>query len=280
MKKVLFVLKTEWGEMLRQSKLFLIIFFIVVLYEGYFAPMSEICVKTEAFIQPFEPFIYLCTKQTNIVLVPIIFIFLLSRFPFCKQQYFQMLRTGKKEWLVGEILFLVTASLVLLFIIFGGSVILLADRLAFTESWGSFMIELGESHPEIYNENSHLFLDASTIAHGKPLAVFLYTFGSMWSYLVLMGVLMLFGGMIRKTFALMISALVITALGGASAYFGGSLQWLMPLVHIRFDLHFNSIFAAVNFPLWGSFIYLLGLLVSVTVLCVLSLRNMEIGEAL
>lgn len=280
MKKVLFVLRTEWGELLRQSKLFLILFFIIVMYEGYFAPMSAVCKEADAFIGPFEPFIYLCTKQTNIVLMPIIFIFLLSRFPFCKQQYFQMLRTGKKEWLIGELLFLVTASLAMLLVIFGGSMLLLADRLAFTDGWGSFMIELGKTHPELYMENIYLFLDAAVITHGKPIMVFMYTFGYMWGYLVLMGMLMLFGGMIRKNFALLISALVLTAIGGTAVYFGSSLQWVMPLVHIRFDLHFNSIFSGENFPLWGSLVYLFALLILVGVVCAVSLRNMEIGGSM
>ena len=140
------------------------------------------------------------------------------------------------------------------------------------------MTQMREQFPELYGNDPLLFLDSSIIAHGIPHQVLFYSFSMMWLYLIMIGILMLFGAIIGKQTLTMIAGTAVTVVGGSAIYFGGNFKWLFPLAHIEFGLHYNSFFSDINFPLWGSVLYLLLLTVGLLVLCRQYLKTMQIGE--
>lgn len=280
MKKSFVVLKTEFSHILRQSKTLLLLFFIVMLYETVLSSMKTICAATQFSLQPFEPFILLCTRSTNIILVPLIYLILLGGFPRCKTMYFQIVRTGKRQWFWGEFAFIALSSFTLTFILFIASVLFLFGCIESSGGWSDFMKITNYSFPEIYERNKLLFLDAAIIAHGSPGKVMLYTFGMMWLYLIVTGVCVLFGTIIGKRFWSVIICMAMTVIGGLAIYFSGGLRWIFPLVHVEYGLHFNSLFSQVYFPIWGSILYLVLLLAGLIVLCCFSLKKMRIGDEL
>lgn len=278
MKKSLFVFKTEFLQTVRQTRVLLILFFLVVLYESIFSHMFEVCAETQFSLHWSEPFILLCTRSTNVILLPLIYLFLLSGFPFCKTQYFQMIRTWKQHWFLGECLFIAVSAFMLTFILLAGSVLFLSGHIGMTNQWSDFMTQMRVNYPETYNEDRLLFLDASILAHGKPVPVLLYTFGMMWLYLVLIGIGMLLGTIAGKRILAMIVNTSVTVIGGTAIFFGGTtIQWLFPLVHAEFGLHYDSLFSTVYFPLWGSVLYFLLLLIGLIVLCQFGMKRMQIG---
>lgn len=280
MKKSIFVVKTEIFQTLRQTKILLIVFFMVMLYETVLSPMKALCAETQYSLQLSEPFILLCTKSTNLILTPLIYMVLLGGFPHCKTQYFQMIRTGKRRWFWGEFIFIAVSSLVMTLILFFGSDLFLLDHIEAPDGWSSYMTIMNENFPELYNRNHLLFLDASIVAHGTPTGVMLYTVGMMWLYLVMIGVGILLGTIIGRRTPAMIGCVAVTVIGGSAIYFGSALQWLFPLVHMEFGLHYNSLFSQVYFPPWGSVLYLTLLLCGLIVLCQCRLGKMRIGDEL
>lgn len=278
MKKSIFVLKTEFSQVLRQTKTLLLLFFIVMLYETVLSSMKTLCADTQFLLQPFEPFILLCTRSTNIILVPLIYMVLLGGFPYCKTNYFQMVRTGKLQWFWGEFAFVALSSFVLTFILFIASDLFLFGSIESSGGWSDFMKTTRLNFPEIYEKNKLLFLDASIVAHGTPVKVMLYTFGMMWLYLIVTGVCVLFGTIIGKRFWAIIMSMAMTVVGGLAIYFNGALRWIFPLVHIEYGMHFNSLLSQVYFPIWGPILYLVLLLAGLTALCCFSLKKMRIGD--
>lgn len=280
MKKTFFVLKTETIQTLRQTKILLIIFFMILLYESILSPMKALCVEALYTIQIAEPFILLCTRSTNVILIPLIYMVLLSGFPYCKTQFFQIIRTGKQHWFWGEFIFIVWSSFLLTLILFSGSFLFLSQCIEISNEWSAFMTSMRETFPLLYAENPLLFLDASIVAHGKPNQVLLYTFGMMWLYLVIIGVCILLGTIIGKRTVALIVSVAVTLIGGSAIYFGGDAQWLFPLVHVEFGLHYDSLFSKVHFPILGSILYLILLLIGLMVLCQCCLRAIQIGGEL
>lgn len=274
------VLKSEFSHVLRQSKTLLLLFFIVMLYETVLSSVKSVSAETGFALGAFEPFILLCTRSTNIILVPLIYLILLGGFPFCRTQYFQMIRTGKRAWLVGELAFVAISALAVTLVILLASDLFLYGFIENSTTWSDFMKSTRPNFPEIYERNKLLFLDASIISHGKPLGVMIYTFGAMWAYLIISGVCVLFGTIIGRRLAAMITAMSATVLGGLAIYFSGAVKWIFPLAHVEYGLHFNSIFSAVHFPIWGSVLYLAALLAGLVTACFLSLNKMRIDDEL
>lgn len=278
MKKSLLIFKTELIQMFRQTKILMLVFFLVMLYESIFSPMRSVCDETGFTLHPVEPFILLCTKSTNIILIPIIYLFLLGQFPHCKKQYFQMIRTGKQRWFWGELAFIAASSLLIVLVTLAGSEICMFDKLETTGRWSLFMTQMNAEFPELYAQNHLLFLDASIVAHGTPYAIMLYEFGLIWIYLVIIGTFVIYGTIIGKRAVTMIAAIAITVIGGSAIYLDGKLKWVFPLVHIEYGLHYNSLFSQAYFPVWGSILYLVLLLGGLTALCLASMKKMRIGN--
>ena len=278
MKKSFFVLRTEIFQTFRQTKILLILFFLILLYESILSPMKTLCEDTQFALHFFEPFILLCTKSTNIILIPLIYMILLGNFPYCKKQYFQMVRVGKQYWFWGEFSFIVLSAFIMILILLTGSILFLFGHLKFTYNWSNYMTAMRENFPILYAENPLLFLDSSIIAHGKPSQVLIYSFGMMWLYLIIIGICTLYGTIIGKRMLVLIAAVSTTVIGGSSIYFGGAIQWAFPLVHAEFGLHYDSLFSKVYFPLWGSVLYLFALLVVLIILCQCCLKTMRIGD--
>lgn len=278
MKKSMLIFRSESSCLLHRSKILLLVFLIVIFYESILSPVKALSAETGLTLHSGEPFVLLCTRHANIILIPIMYIVLLSEFPCCSTQYFQMIRTGKKQWFFGEMFFVLTSSLLIVLIIFASSMLCMGKQLTQGSEWSMYMTQMRELFPEKYNSNTQLFLDASTIAHGKTSGVLLYTVLMMWLYLAIIGTLLIFGTMIAKKTAAMISACSLTVVGGTAIYFGDQLKWLFPPAHLEFGLHFDSIFSKVDFSLEGSLVYISAILIALVILCLSSLKRLRIGE--
>lgn len=278
MKKSILIFRAESSYLLHRSKMLLLLFLLVIFYESILYPVKNLSSDTGLNLHFGEPFILLCTRHANIVLIPMMYIILLSEFPCCSTQYFQMIRTSKKQWFFGELLFVFVSSFLMVFIILASSMLCIKNQLTHSNEWSMYMTQMRHLFTENYNGNTQLFLDASTIAHGKASDVLLYTFFMMWMYLAITGIILIYGTiMVRKTAALL-SACSLTVIGGTAIYFGGQLKWLFPPAHLEFGLHFNSIFSKVDFSLAGSIFYILAILIVLVIMCLNSLKRLRIGE--
>lgn len=256
MKKLFVVTKYELKEILHKSKILLILFFVVILYESILFPINEICNTTGFSIGVFEPFILICSRSTNTILIPILYILLISGFPYCMNSYFHIMRTGKRAWVYGEMLFIVLSSMLFLIVLFIGCILPVMSHLSFSNRWSSFMTDLCSYYPEIYSKNILLCLDSSYTLHGTPLGVSLYSFAAMWLNLIILGGMILLGAIWGKKMFVLFIAAAETLIGGCSIYFNSSMKWIFPLTHTQYGLHFNAFFSGSNFAVQYTFVYL------------------------
>ena len=142
-------------------------------------------------------------------------------------------------------MFLLVSALLLTVLLFAGSIVFLSRYLTNTPQWSDFMTNMNRDFPELYTEHHLLFLDASILTHGEPVEV--YTFLMIWLYLVIIGVCLLLGTILGKHIIAMIASVGLTIIGGSAIYIKGWVQWLFPLVHVEFGLHFDSFFSTVYF---------------------------------
>jgi len=127
MSKIFSIIKYEFTETIRRPKILLVLFFLVVLYESDLSPICDICAETGLSLNIFEPFVLMCTRSVNIMLIPLIFIVLISGFPNCKNDYFRMIRVSKKSWLAGEISFIFLISFAMIAVLAGAVTNIILD---------------------------------------------------------------------------------------------------------------------------------------------------------
>lgn len=276
MKKINAVFLYELREIFCKSKILLMLFFVVLLYESTFSTMQSLCNDTGLVVGVFEPFILICSKNVNILLIPILYILIISGFPYCKVDYFRISRIGKKSWLYGELLFVAVFAFVVIIILAIGSVLPIIQNVApMINDWSTFMLDFKLEFPELYIGNEFLCLDMSYTLHGTPLFEGLYCFAVMWLNLSIIGVLVLLGSIVGKQLIFSVIAVAGTIIGGGSIYFAGALKWFFPITHTQYGLHFNTIFSGNNFPISGTFIYLVMILFAEIFACSFLLKKMK-----
>ena len=276
MKKIKAVLLYEFREIFSKSKILLMLFFVVILYESIFFTLRSLCNDTGLVLGVFEPFILICSKNTNVMLIPILYVLIISGFPYCKVDYFRISRIGKKAWLCGELLFVTVFAFVMVSVLAIGTVIPIMQNIApIANEWSSFMVDFRSGFPELYMENTHLCLDMAYTLHGTPIFEGFYCFVVMWLNLSIIGVFILLGTVVGKQLPFLAVAVAGAIIGCGSIYFAGALKWIFPIVHTQYGLHFNAVFSGNNFPLLGTFIYLGMILVVEVFACGFLLKKMK-----
>lgn len=280
-KKILSIIKYEFTETIRRPKILLVLFFIILLYESDLTPIRDVCGETGLTLNIFEPFVLMCTRSVNIILIPLIFIILISDFPNCKTDYFRMIRISKRGWLIGEIGFIVLLSFMMVLVLLIGTMLPIMDISFIADTWSKFMTTLRENYFEIYNHNIRVTLEASVITHSLPIYAMIYSFLIMWLNLIIYGLLLLLGTVTSKRMVFLVSTLSLTFIGGCSTFFNSGIKWLFPIAHTQLGLHFNSIFSKINFPVYMTYIYLAAAVVVIVVFCSqLVKKTMFVGEEL
>lgn len=280
MGKIISIIKYEFTETIRRPKILLVLFFLVVLYESDLSPIYEICKETGLSLNIFEPFVLMCTRSVNIMLIPLIFIVLISGFPNCKNDYFRMIRVSRKSWLAGEISFIFLISFAVIAVLFIGTIVpVLNISDAAKNDWSSFMTKLNETNPSIYIRNIRLTLDESITIHSLPIGAAVYSFLIMWLNLIISGLLILLGTVTSKRMIFFSSALALAFIGGCSTHFNNRIKWIFPITHTQLGLHYNSIFSKTELPIYMSYILLVSEAIAIIIACVILIgKTMFAGE--
>lgn len=278
MKRIISVIKYEFFETIRRPKILLVLFFIIVLYESTLSPMKNLCGETGLMLNIFEPFILMCTRSVNIILIPLIFIALISEFPNCKTDYFRIIRINKREWLIGEIAFLSLTSLLMLIVLVIGTAIPMIGAADVSYAWSGFMTSLNENYPEKYLHNLRFTLESNVITHSLPISAAVYSFFIMWLNLMIYGLLILLGDLASKRMVLFAFTLSLAVLGGCSTLFNSGIKWIFPITHTQLGQHFNSIFSKINFPVYMSYLYLAAAVIIIIVICGRLLKTARFEE--
>lgn len=273
MNRILSIIRYEFSETIRRPHILLVLFFLVVLYESDLSPIKDICRETGLRLNIFEPFVLMCTRSVNIILIPLIFIVLISEFPNCKTDYFRMIRISKREWLIAEIAYLFLISFVMMIVLLIGTIAPVMSIADVSNAWSDFMTALRDCFPEIYLHNLRVTLDAAIITHSLPISAIVYSFLIMWLNLIIYGLLILLGTVTSKRMTFLVSTLSCVFIGGCSTYFNGGIRWIFPIVHTQLGLHYNSIFSKTNFPLYMSYIYLAAAVIVIIVICGQLIKN-------
>lgn len=275
------IVKYEFSETIRRPKILLVLFFLVVLYESDLSPIKNICCEMGLRLNTFEPFVLMCTRSVNIILIPLIFIVLLSEFPNCKTDYFRMIRISRRGWVLGEIAFLFLISFVMMIVLLIGTIVPIVDIADTSNAWSDFMTSLRDNSPEIYLHNIRVTLDAAIITHSLPISAIVYSFLIMWLNLIIYGLLILLGTVTAKRMTFLVLTLASAFIGGCSTYFTGRIKWIFPIAHTQLGLHYNSIFSKINFPVYMSYIYLAATAIVIIIICGQLIKNtMFLGDSL
>lgn len=277
LKKVVTIALMEWKKWLRNPRIMTAFMLAIVAQSLVITPLADRAERTGMPSTVFEPFIAMGNSTILVLLLPTVFLILISDFPVLEPNSLLYLsRCGKRCWFWGQILFAVMSVVTYL----GGMFVLLTlfalGDTEFSFSWSEATRTL-LSHFDDFQDSYVSALLPSNLYNqlSLPMALF-YTFTLLALYLLLLMLIIMFFAMLRKRGIGIMTAFLTLLLGLAVSLFHfRKAMWVLPMAHAITTLHFHEIFREQYFPIGGSFVYFAVLIALLIVGCRLLLRHME-----
>ncbi len=256
MRKIWGVARTEYMGFITSKRALFMLFAFIFLAEDVVGKMAILAAENGVILGRFEPFILLFSYKVHVMLVPIVFVVMMSNFPSNeKSGYFTMSRISRTSWLFGEILYAGMVGLTFILFLFFGTMLWVWKHSSFLTEWSPYMRKLYMINPEAYTMNDQLFIKTGTLAQGTPVTVMLHSVSLMFLYLLFLALLLaLFKLLSLKKLGIFISV-SLTIVGVALDDRSKIIKWFFPVIQSIFETHFNLFYAKEELPLYCSYIY-------------------------
>lgn len=266
LRKIWAVTRNEFISLIHKPKLLLILVSIAFMIDSVVKPMNDLSIALGYRLNIAEPFIFISSKGINIVIIPLIFIAILSDFPSSENsEYFALVRNGRKSWFWGETLFAVLSSILYIVILFLSTAVYCMSNSFIGNKWSDYTLKSYIDYPDVFLYET-MFLDTSVYTQGTPYEILGQTLLLMIMYIFILVMIMLMFRIIGKKSFGMMTAIGITFVGLPSYASGSAIRWIFPVTHTAFNWHFNEFFAEPYCKISISYIYfsvLIVLLVSI-----------------
>lgn len=277
LRKTMAIVRNEFASLIHKPKLFLVIVSIAFMIDSVAKPMKDLSHELGYKLNITEPFIFITSKGLNIVLIPLIFIAILSDFPSSEHSgYFSMIRNGRLSWYWGEVVFSLIVSVIYIAVLFLSIAVYCADNIFLENVWSDYTLNAYIDYPEVFLREK-IFLDTSVYTQGSPLTVLGNTLILLILYIFILVQLMLFFKLIGKKFLGVIMSIGLTFVGMPSYATTSKLRWIFPVTHTAYNWHFNEFFKEPYCKLSTSYIYFTVLAAGLIIINMILVKYSKIG---
>lgn len=164
------------------------IFLAFFLYEKMIV-MRELCMDTGVSVTPWLlPFLFSDGNDFISLMIWLTVSFFMSNAPFeDDQKTFLVSRTGKRNWCLGQLCYILLSSFVLVLSTWLIMLIYVFPHISLELSWGKVLNTLAQT--DLSDQYYTLSIKYSILLDNEPLSAFLWVFLLFWMICVFMGIL-------------------------------------------------------------------------------------------
>lgn len=259
------IAKNEYMKWLFHSRMLVLGCVLILLYVMVLQPLKERAAMMDEPANLLEGYIGVCNSPIFLAFLPVLFLVLISDFP--KMDYnmvFLLHRCGRKNWISGQLLFLLMADITILAIVFAALVIPLFDTGYWYNGWSNVITEAAQRLPEQEDGFLTSLIPPNLYFQLRPFTVAIRSSILMFAYYYLLGVIMMFGKFFgKRVIGLIVSALLVV-LGAGVSYFNLTFMWLLPAAHAIVSRHYTDFYREMYCSMEVSYCYFL---ILIFVLC-------------
>ncbi|MCH5270907.1 MAG: hypothetical protein J1E83_09185 [Lachnospiraceae bacterium] len=254
-KRSLIVCRMEYGRWLTDHKVVLILLPMVFLKSTVIDGFYSMSRDMGANYNLLEPFIAAWNQVALSLLLICFYLLLIGDYMkgsgILKHVFYF---AGRKNWIRGQLLFLILSSGSYLFFWLLLSVLISVPHGFIGNTWSNVVTDYVFRFPYKAASLEAQLIEGNLFRQLSPLAGLLHTFLLNWLYLILLGelVALCFVLHIRK-FGIAVAVLVVGAGTGASLV-AEKIKWFFPAAHAGLAQHFTEYFREEIFSLKGSYI--------------------------
>ncbi|MCL2054307.1 MAG: hypothetical protein FWG90_07755 [Oscillospiraceae bacterium] len=275
-KKIVTTAKTEYMKWILNSRLIILAVLVIFIFTFAVQPLLEISERLNTPLNIFEPFIAIISAEALVIMIPAVFITLIADFPRTDgTAAFIIMRTGRVNWYIGQVLFILAAIITFMGIIFTASVVPIFTKAFLANGWSLAVTRFTHYYPELSESFTAKLITKELYNQVSPYEAATKSFFLMTLYLFVLAMVMMFMNTIKKkTMGLIISSGII-AIGGALCIINSSAMWLFPMSHTIIYLHYTEYFKEPVVPFYISYIYLAICCVLLFSISFINIRNIS-----
>lgn len=277
LRKIWGVARTEFVGWITNPRIIILGVLLIFIKSLAIDPLTARAEKFGDTMIVFEPFIAVGNSGVLTLFIPLVFLVLFSDYPkLGGNSLFYISRTGKKNWLCGQILFLIMAVTAFIAAILFTSMLFSGGH--FGTEWSEAVRKYAATFPnEAYNFDSQLL--PSNLYNQIPMMTALWQTSVLMSMYLLSFALMIY--MLKMLFSSSVGlagALAVMALGTVTTSLYSPIKWAFPMANTIIWLHYGEILSEPIYPIWASFAYFGGLLAALIIGNFVALRRLKFQE--
>ncbi len=254
-KNILLVVRSEYVKFLFTPKMILIPVILIPMREWVVIPLIKAAEEMDMPINILEPCIGIFNSWLGVLLMTMVFIILISSFPTVDDNMlFYISRMGRKNWITGELVFLLISGITYWVIIIAGVVVQTAQVSFINNGWSIVITD----HDKLYSDISGLktigIIPPNLYFQMTPCRAFFHSSGLLLLGILFCAMMFFMGSLYSRKLLFFVITAIQVATGCGFIAIENMGEWLFPISHSMLYLHYNTYFRAYIFPPWISFV--------------------------
>lgn len=267
--KILSIAVYEYVRWITNPKCIIIIVMAIFSKALCIDPLIERAIKFNGELNVLEPFIAVGNSGMLVMLMPAVYLVLMSDFPKLENNsLFFLIRSGKINWLIGQMIFSIMSILSFLLITFFLICTFSINNSIISTSWSEVTRLYVSRFPNEYDSFASQLLPSNLYNQLNIIPTFFYTFSLMTLYLFLLSEILLMFRISALGNAGMFANLCVIAIGAATCSIKSNLLWLFPMGNTIIWLHYTEIMKETVMPILYSYLYFIFFIIILIIICI------------
>ena len=266
--------KTEYIKWILDARMIILGVLLIFIYNFAIEPLLQNSELMNEPLNVFEPFIAVSNSGTILLIIPLVFLTLIADFPkIDTNTVFYIIRVGRINWLIGQVIKLVMMAVSYLFVIFVGATVPMITRGFVSNEWSLVATDFVRRFPEKSGNYGVTLLPENLYNQLTILGAAVESYLLVFAYLLILGLLLLSFSLIKKKTAGFVLCGAVISLGTAFCSIKTSLMWTMPMANSIVWLHFTKYFRQPVVTMTFSIIYLVTFFAALLIFCGVAIKK-------
>ncbi|SDB37168.1 hypothetical protein SAMN02910317_01812 [Ruminococcaceae bacterium FB2012] len=266
--------RTEYIKWVCDARMIILGVLVIFIYTFAIEPLLKNAEEMGEPLNILEPFIAIANSGAILLIIPLVFLTLIADFPkIDTNTVFYIIRVGRVNWLLGQIIKLVMMALSYLAFIFAGAVIPMLERGFWYNGWSNVATQFAVRFPEKSGNFGVQLLPENLYNQLSVFKAAIQSYLLVFAYLMIIGLLLLAFSLVKKKTMGFVLCGAVISLGTAFCSIKTVLMWSMPMANSIIWLHFTKYFRQPVVSLTFSIIYLCTFIAALIVFCVAAIKK-------
>lgn len=266
--------KTEFIKWICDARMIILAVLLIFIHTFAISPLIENAELMGKPLNILEPFVAVANSNMILLIIPLVFLTLIADFPkIDTNTVFYIIRVGRINWLIGQILKLIFMALFLIAVVFAGTVVLMLGRGFWRNEWSEVATGFAEAFPDKAGNFGVSLLPENLYNQRPVFTLAVQSYLLLFAYLLTIGLVLLSFSLVKQKTAGFVLCGAIISVGAAFCAVRSRFMWSMPMAHSIIWLHYTKYFREPIVSMTGSVVYFVTVILVLIVFCCIAISR-------